>query len=80
MSKPVGYSRLQIGCVIVAYDLFDATTFIQNLTYVRALLLRALLLPTLLLPALLLPALLLPALLLHALLLPAPQLKYGQEV
>ena len=27
------YSRFQIGCVIVEYDLFNATTFIQNLTY-----------------------------------------------
>ena len=26
------YSRFQIGCVIVEYDLFNATTFIQNLT------------------------------------------------
>ena len=25
------YSRFQIGCVIVVYDLFNATTFIQNL-------------------------------------------------
>ena len=29
------YSRFQIGCVIVEYDLFNATTFIKNLTYVR---------------------------------------------
>ena len=31
----MGYNRFQIGCVIVEYDLFNATTFIQNLTYVR---------------------------------------------
>jgi len=31
----VGYNRFQIGWVIVEYDLFNATTFIQNLTYVR---------------------------------------------
>ena len=28
---PVGYNR----CLIVEYDLFNATTFIKNLTYVR---------------------------------------------
>ena len=31
----MGYNRFQIGCVIVEYDLFNATTFIKNLTYVR---------------------------------------------
>jgi len=30
----VRYSRFQIGCIIVEYDLFNATNFIQNLTYV----------------------------------------------
>ena len=35
MSKPVEYNRFQIGCVIVEYDLFNATTFIQNLTFLR---------------------------------------------
>ena len=29
------YNRFQIGCVIVEYDLFNATTFLQNLTYDR---------------------------------------------
>ena len=28
-------SRFQIGCVIVEYDLFNTTTFIQNLGYAR---------------------------------------------
>ena len=31
----MGYNRFEIGCIIVEYDLFDATTFIQNLTFVR---------------------------------------------
>ena len=31
----MGYNRFQIGCVIADYDLFNATTFIQNMTYVR---------------------------------------------
>ena len=31
----MGYNRFQIGCVIVEYDLFNNTTFIQNLAYVR---------------------------------------------
>ena len=31
----MGYNRFQIGCVIVEYDLFNATTFIQNLAYAR---------------------------------------------
>ena len=31
----MGYNRIQIGCVFVEYDLFNTTTFIQNLTYVR---------------------------------------------
>ena len=30
----VRYSHFQIGCVIDEYDLFNATTFTQNLTYV----------------------------------------------
>ena len=33
----VRYSCFQIGCVIVEYDLFNATTFIQNLTYSQVL-------------------------------------------
>ena len=32
---PVGYNRFQIGCVIVECDLFNTTTFIQNLAYAR---------------------------------------------
>ena len=28
------YNRFQIGCVFVEYELFNATTFIQNLTYI----------------------------------------------
>jgi len=34
VSGPVAvrYSRFQIGCVIDEYDLFNAKTFIQNLT------------------------------------------------
>ena len=32
---PLGYYRFQIGCIIVEYDRFNDTTFIQNLTYVR---------------------------------------------
>jgi len=31
----VRYSCFQIGYVCVEYDLLNATTFIQNLTYVR---------------------------------------------
>ena len=31
----MGYNRFQIGCLIVEYDLFNATTFIHNLAYVR---------------------------------------------
>ena len=31
----MGYNRFQIGCVIVEYDLFNTTTFIQNLAYAR---------------------------------------------
>ena len=27
--------RFQIGCVYVEYDLFNTTTFIQNLIYIR---------------------------------------------
>ena len=27
-------SKTEIGCIIVEYDLFNATTFIQNLTFV----------------------------------------------
>ena len=30
-----GFNHFQIGCVFVEYDLFNTTTFIQNLTYVR---------------------------------------------
>ena len=30
----MGYNRFQIGCVIVESNLFNAATFIQNLTYV----------------------------------------------
>ena len=29
------WNRFQIGCVIVEYDLFNTTTFIQNLAYAR---------------------------------------------
>jgi len=29
----VGYNHFQIGCEIVEYDLFNSTTFIQNLAY-----------------------------------------------
>ena len=29
----VGYTRFQIGCVFVEYDLFKPTTFIQNCIY-----------------------------------------------
>ena len=30
----MGYDRFQIGCVVVEYDLFNAS-IIRNLTYVR---------------------------------------------
>ena len=30
----VGYNRVQIGCVIVEYDLFKTTILIQNLIYI----------------------------------------------
>ena len=29
------YSRFQISCVIAEYELFNTTTFIQNLSYAR---------------------------------------------
>ena len=29
------WNRFQIGCVIVEYDLFNTTSFIQNLAYAR---------------------------------------------
>ena len=32
---PVRYRRFQIGCIIVEYGLFNTTTFIQNLIYIR---------------------------------------------
>ena len=31
----MGYTRFQIGCVFVEYNLFNTTTFIQNLIYIR---------------------------------------------
>ena len=31
----VGYRRFQIGCVLVEYDLFNTTTFIQNCMYMN---------------------------------------------
>ena len=32
---PVGYSRFQIGCVFIEYDMFKPTTFIQNSIYMN---------------------------------------------
>ena len=32
--KNYNMSKTVIGCIIVEYDLFNATTFIQNLTFV----------------------------------------------
>ena len=31
----VGYTRFQIGCVFVEYDLFKPTTFIQDVRYMK---------------------------------------------
>ena len=31
----MGYSSFQIGCVFVEYGLFNTTTFIRNLIYIR---------------------------------------------
>ena len=33
---PAGYNYFQIGCVFVKYGLFNITTFIQNLIYIRS--------------------------------------------
>ena len=32
---PVGYSSFQIGCIFVEYDLFNTTSLIRNLIYIR---------------------------------------------
>ena len=33
--KNYNMSKTEIGCIIVEYDLFNTTTFIQNLAYAR---------------------------------------------